>query len=145
MLEPSYEENIEIARKLVEQENFEEMMPRKAFWAPITARRFLDLQGIEGRDDFFSSDLSDDELQERLSHVGDSPDRRVLVQFSGSDEYVPQNVDKRVILDRLCIAMNTKNPVATPLYMEDANHNLSLAQGDGDAFVSKVARLLSTN
>lgn len=145
MLESGYQENIEIARALCSQGKQEEMMPRSAFWAPITARRFLDLQGTEGRDDFFSSDLTDDELQERLSHVGDCANRNILVQFSGSDEYVPESVDKRAILDRLCNAMNSQNPVATPLYLENANHNLSLSQGDGDTFVSKVTELLALN
>jgi len=143
MLEPGYDENIMIARTLVEQGKAEEMMPRSAFWAPITAQRLLDLQGMDGRDDFFSSDLSDAQLKERLSHVGDSANRRVLVQFSGKDEYVPESVDKQVILERLCSAMNVNHQVATPLYLENANHNLSLAQGDGDRFVAKVAELLS--
>lgn len=142
MLKPGYKENIEIARSLVSQGKQDEMMPRKAFWAPITAQRFLDLQGKEGRDDFFSSDLSDDELNERLSHVGDLPDRRVLVQFSGADEYVPFTVDKNATLNRLCNAMNSNNAVATPLYLENANHNLSLEKGDGDTFAAKVAELL---
>ena len=49
-----------------------------------------------GADDFFSSDFSHDELQERLGHVGNTPSlRRCLVAFSGKDEYVPSTVDSR--------------------------------------------------
>ena len=144
MTEPGYFENIETARNLVSQRKANEMMPRCAFWAPITAQRFLDLQDVQGRDDFFSSDLTDEQLRERLSHVGDSAVRKVLVQFSGKDEYVPQSVDKEAILERLCSAMNHGClPVATPLYLKNANHNLSLAQGDGDTFVRNVAEKLS--
>lgn len=145
MLEPGYADNIQTARTLVKDGKQDEMMPRSAFWAPITAQRFLDLQGMEGRDDFFSSDLTDEQLRERLAHVGDFADRRVLVQFSGKDEYVPPSVDKRATLDRLCNAMNTAHSVATSLNLEDANHNLSLAPGDGDTFVAKVAELLVLN
>jgi hypothetical protein len=65
-----------------------------------------------------------------------------LVQFSGADEYVPFTVDKNATLNRLCNAMNSNNAVATPLYLENANHNLSLETGDGDTFAAKVAELL---
>jgi hypothetical protein len=143
MMQPQYAKNIEIARSLVSDEKEMEMMPQSAFWAPITARRFLDLQDINGRDDFFSSDLTDEQLQERLAHVGDVADRQVLVAFSGKDEYVPATVDKKQILERLCRAMNHVHPVATPLFLETANHNLSLGD-DSDRFVHKVADMLGS-
>jgi hypothetical protein len=142
MMQPQYAANIEIARLLVKTQKEMEMMPRSAFWAPITARRFLDLQDTLGRDDLFSSDLTDDQLQERLGHVGNRSDRRVLVALSGKDEYVPDTVDTKKILERLCGAMNCVHPVATPLYLQHANHNLSLGANDGDAFVQNVAEML---
>jgi len=40
----------------------DEMMPRKAFWAPIIVNQFLDLQWKDGADDLFSSGLGDKEL-----------------------------------------------------------------------------------
>jgi hypothetical protein len=134
--------NVEIARSLVKEGKEMEMMPRSAFWAPITARRFLDLQGALGRDDFFSSDLTDAQLEERLSHVGTVSDRRILVAFSGQDEYVPATVDKQLILERLCRAMNQVHPVATPLYLEHGNHNLSSTEKDSDTFIQIVADML---
>ena len=142
MMQPHHAENIEIARSLVKDKKGMEMMPRSAFWAPITARRFLDLHDINGRDDLFSSDLTIDQLQKRLAHVGEVADRQVLVAFSGKDEYVPDTVDKKQILERLCRAMNHIHPVATPLFLEMANHNLSLGDNDGDTFVHKVADML---
>mmetsp|Transcript_11094 Transcript_11094/g.14595 ORF Transcript_11094/g.14595 Transcript_11094/m.14595 type:complete len:133 (-) Transcript_11094:1494-1892(-) len=125
------------------------MMPRSAFWAPITAQRFLDLQDKGGADDFFSSDYTDMELQERLGHVGqqtyESTGLQVLVAFSGADEYVPSTVHTKHLTQRLCDAMNVHcvhRPVATSLYLPTANHNLSQGEGDATTFVAKVKELL---
>ena len=144
MEQPNYEENIQIAKSLEAQGKEMEMMPRSVFWAPITTRRFLDLQDVKGKDDFFSSDLTDNELVDRLSHVGNNScadDLQVLVAFSGEDEYVPKSVDKKRLLERLCTAMNHDRSVATPLYLDNGNHNLSV--GEADLFVAKVAELLN--
>ena len=149
MMQPHYAENTENARSLVKNGKEMEMMPQSAFWAPITARRFLDLHDKNGRDDLFSSDLTNNELQERLAHVGDVADRQVLVAFSGKDEYVPERVDTKQLLERLCRAMNHVHPVATPLFLETANHNLSTGNNNddnnsSDTFVHRVADMLSS-
>ena len=154
MTEPEYADNIQNARELVENGKGDEMMPRCVFWAPITAQRFLDLQDVGGRDDFFSSDFSDAQLRERLGHVGgpSSPGskcRKVLVVYSGADEYVPEHVDTKSLTERLVDAMNGDvrsddkgKKVAESLYLETANHNLSEGPGDAHTFVAKVAELL---
>lgn len=148
MLEKNYKENIEYAQSLVADGKGQEMMPRDVFWAPITASRFLALQEYGGEDDFFSSDLSDDELMERLGHIGDCDDLSLLAAFSGSDEYVPEHVDKDKLLSRLCGAMNHKciekgtSKVAIPLMIETANHNLSAGEGDIETFVQEIEKLL---
>jgi hypothetical protein len=153
MTEPQYKENIQIAKDLLAQGKGDEMMPRSAFWAPITANRFLDLQDIGGADDFFSSDFTDEQLVERLGHVGKyaSHSLKVLVAFSGSDEYVPKHICSKTLTRRMVEAMNhaCKNEpnnkvqeVAGELYLDTGNHNLSEGPGDGDKFVEKVAELL---
>jgi len=48
MAEPHYETNIAHAKKLQAMGQEEEMMPRNAFWAPITAARFLALKDVGG-------------------------------------------------------------------------------------------------
>ena len=54
MMESStYQRNLEMALNWQKQGKEEELMPRQAFWAPITAQRFLDLQQRGGADDFF--------------------------------------------------------------------------------------------
>jgi len=144
----TYKENITHARKLHSMGKEEEMMPRSAFWAPITASRFLSLQDVGGEDDFFSSDFSDDELNLRLGHLGQCGDQnglKTLVAFSGKDEYVPQSVNKGKLLKRLCQAMrnsSSSKDCVIPLMIENGNHNLSNDQGDKDIFVDAVERLL---
>lgn len=144
-----YSEHLCAARSLVEEGNGQEMMPRSAFWAPITAQRFLDLHEKGGMDDFFSSDFTDDELAVKLRHIGKDRNAllRVLVACSGADEYVPSHVDSRALTNRFVAAMNLDcpdgHPVAIGLYLEKGNHNLSLGPEDGESFVKNLARLMN--
>lgn len=148
---------IQHAHDLRENGNEQEMMPRAAFWAPITASRYLDLFDRGGNDDYFSSDLTDAELRQRLGHIGTNGTnlRHCLVAWSGSDEYVPDHVDGEALLQRLCQAMKKKNgddddnsaddqlPKIVPLFIPTGNHNLSSRDGqDGTVFVEKLKGLL---
>jgi hypothetical protein len=132
------------------------MMPRSAFWAPITASRYLSLFDVDGDDDFFSSDLSDDELIDRLGHVRDlgrESGLRALVAFSKRDEYVPESVDKVGLLKRLVKSMNGSDhdedgnvdepAVASGVMLENANHNLSNDERDKELFVELLGKLLA--
>jgi len=144
-----YTEHLRVAQSLVQEWKGQEMMPRSAFWAPITAQRFVDLNEKGGTDDFFSSDFTDEELATKLRHVGrDRNDGlQVLVACSGADEYVPSHVDSRILTNRLVAAMNKDcpegHPVATGLFLETGNHNLSQGPSDGATFVSKLTALLN--
>ena len=140
--------NISHAKSLLSQNKGEEMMPRSAFWAPITASRYLSLFDLNGEDDFFSSDLSDDELYDRLGHVGDvgrETGLHLLAAYSKKDEYVPDSVNKDVLLKRLVSAMNGSDgqkEVAVGIMLENANHNLSEGGSDKEEFVDAVGGLL---
>jgi Protein of unknown function (DUF1749) len=127
--DPDLPKKLQHCQQLVDEGQGNEMVPRNFFWAPITAQRFLDLHSKGGTDDFFSSDFTDDELNNKLSHISDpksapadarvednddgtsssssSPGLQVLVAFSGEDEYVPSHVNKKLLTDRLVNAMNT--------------------------------------
>lgn len=147
MLEANYESNIQHARSLFDGGNGDEMMPRSSFWAPITATRFLSLQDKGGQDDFFSSDFTDEELEEKLSHIGRYQDQglKLLAAFSGADEYVPVHVNKEILLKRMCKAMNAKccddkDPVAVPLMVTHGNHNLAT---DMDTFIDEIGCMMS--
>jgi hypothetical protein len=168
MSQPKYQEHLELAQSLVTEGKGQEMMPRAAFWAPITAQRLLDLQEKGGTDDYFSSDYTDDELCSRLQHVGGGTSAQnsnvednnnnnvlqVLVAYSGADEYAPSHVDKSLLTDRIVSAMNSKcsasasdgkpSQVAQRLFIETGNHNLSKGPGDGKLFVDKLAELFKS-
>jgi pimeloyl-ACP methyl ester carboxylesterase len=107
------------AKGLVDGGMGEEMMPRAAMWAPITARRFLDLATKVGADDFFSSDLTDAELAERLGHLHVP----TLFLFSGADEYVPPHVDAPALGRRFVDACRGKCPLPKAVVVEGANHS----------------------
>jgi len=171
----AYRRNLELARSMQEraaqnvgnnsEEISEEMMPRSAFWAPITASRYLDLHERGGADDYFSSDFDGDELKELLRHVGcESCDydgdrrqhkRKILVVFSGSDEFVPTNVDSELLTKRLVDAMNAdcdnggggndNDPSMLPargLFLPLSNHNLSSNETEQSRFVQAIADVL---
>ena len=96
----------ELASKMISEGRGEEMMPRAAcelFGPPhvISAYRFDSLSRRLGDDDMFSSDLSQDELMQRLGHVH-TP---ALLVASADDEYVPKRVDASKLCHRMADAM----------------------------------------
>jgi hypothetical protein len=148
MTEPNYTKYVTLAQAMIAEGKGQEMMPRDAFWAPITAQRLLDLHLTGGSDDLFSSDFSDAELASRLAHVGvNCPS--TLVVWSGSDEYVPKTVDGTTLMNRLVSAMNSaldgqaSVSAAKGLYLANGNHNLSSGPGDAEVFAAQVCLLLS--
>eukprot|EP00980_Cylindrotheca_fusiformis_P010454 scaffold2322_cov135-Cylindrotheca_fusiformis.AAC.13 len=137
--------HLTMAQSLVAQGKGQEMMPRAAFWAPITAQRFMDLNEKGGADDYFSSDYTDVELAERLEHVGKHEDLQVLVAFSGSDEFVPPHIDKPKHVERLVGAMNGNGGnLAQGMLLPTGNHNLARGPEDRKDFMDKVAELLKS-
>jgi len=112
-------------------------MPRDAFWAPITAERFVSLYGQKADgDSYFCSDLSDAELDARLGHLKEL--EFAVCAYSMADEYVPAYVDRDVVVDRLCKAGGME-----ALKLAGANHNLSLPE-DGGA-VEKLMECIGRN
>ncbi|KAK1418325.1 hypothetical protein QVD17_27468 [Tagetes erecta] len=110
---------IDLASKLISEGRGSELMPREANPdSPITAYRFHSLCAYMGDDDMFSSDLSDDQLKQTLGHMCNTP---CQVIFSMADEYVPDYVDKKALVQRLCRALGGAEKVE----IEWGNHSLS--------------------
>ncbi|XP_023746987.1 UPF0613 protein PB24D3.06c [Lactuca sativa] len=110
---------IDLASKLIAEGRGSDLMPREANPdTPITAYRFHSLCAYMGDDDMFSSDLSDDQLKQRLGHMCNTPSQ---VIFSMADEYVPDYVDKKALAQRLCRALGGAEKVE----IEWGNHSLS--------------------
>jgi pimeloyl-ACP methyl ester carboxylesterase len=110
---------VQLAREMRAQGKGEEMLPRAAMWAPITADRFLDLATKEGLDDFFSSDLSDGELRDRLGHL----DIPTLFLLSGADEYVPLGVNVQTLGERFVKACAGACPLPRAATVVGARHS----------------------
>ncbi|KAF7015628.1 unnamed protein product [Triticum aestivum] len=116
---PETGEMIDLAAKMISAGRGMDLMPREANSdAPITAYRFHSLCAYMGDDDMFSSDLSEDQLKQRLGHMSTT---QCLVIFSMADEYVPEYVDKKALVDRLCRALGDSEKVE----IKWGNHALS--------------------
>ncbi|MQL73788.1 hypothetical protein Taro_006182 [Colocasia esculenta] len=110
---------IDLASSMINDGRGMDLMPRDADpEAPITAYRYHSLCAYMGDDDMFSSDLTDDQLRLRLGHMSNTP---CQVVFSMADEYVPDYVDKKALVERLCKAMGGAEKVE----IEYGNHSLS--------------------
>lgn len=110
---------IDLASTMISEGRGSELMPREADeQSPMTAYRYYSLCAYMGDDDMFSSDLSEDQLKTRLGHMSTVP---CQVIFSMADEYVPEYVDKRALVERLCKAMGGAEKVE----IEWGNHSLS--------------------
>ncbi|CAN6171392.1 unnamed protein product [Urochloa humidicola] len=116
---PETAEMIDLAAKMISEGRGMDLMPREANPdAPITAYRYHSLCSYMGDDDMFSSDLSEDQLRQRLGHMSTT---QCQVIFSMGDEYVPEYVDKKALVDRLCRALGGAEKVE----IEWGNHALS--------------------
>ncbi|KAL0921989.1 hypothetical protein M5K25_005945 [Dendrobium thyrsiflorum] len=116
---PETAEMIDLALSMMNEGRALELMPRQANPdAPITAYRYHSLCAYMGDDDMFSSDLSEDQLRTILGHMSNTP---CQVIFSMADEYVPDYVDKKTLVERLCRAMGGAEKVE----IQHGNHSLS--------------------
>ncbi|ONI28607.1 hypothetical protein PRUPE_1G151200 [Prunus persica] len=110
---------IDLASTMISEGRGSELLPSEADpGAPITAYRYHSLCAYNGDDDLFSSDLTDDQLRLRLGHMANTP---CQVMYSMADEYVPDYVDKKALVQRLCKAMGGAEKVE----IEYGNHSLS--------------------
>lgn len=99
-----YKGSCEFSQKMVDAGDGDEVLPSKViksfFPGPISAKRWLSLASPnhDGDDDYFSSDLSDEQLKKSF---GSLPLRSPLcVLFSGSDEYMPKTLDKAALVQK---------------------------------------------
>ena len=122
----SLHEFAELATKMISEGRGDEVLPRDAcqlFGPPdvITAYRFDSLTRRLADDDMFSSDLSDDELKQKLGHVHVP----ALLVASADDEYVPKSVDPSMLCRRMgdAMAAGVAETVQT-LVLEQGGHGV---------------------
>ncbi|KAK7540263.1 hypothetical protein IWX49DRAFT_196721 [Phyllosticta citricarpa] len=104
--EQGYGECVAAAREFVQQGRGEDILPSRFTKdlvgpAPVCARRCLDLCSPppehRGADDFFSSDLGEERWGEWCGGIAKAK-TPVCFLFGGSDEYVPEFVDKEALV-----------------------------------------------
>jgi hypothetical protein len=139
-----YEESCKVAQEMVDAGDGEEILPSKAsnnfFPAPVSARRWLSLASPnhDGDDDYFSSDLTDDQLTKTF---GKLPSRSPLcILFSGSDEYMPKTLDMAELVKKWIGVVQKgsgKADEGNSGVMEGASHNLN---GNPEAVVQDLVK-----
>lgn len=98
-----YDDSVACARKMITEGRGEDIMPlslTKGFTsqACCSARRWLSLAEVNGDDDYFSSDLSDEQLQTTFGRIPKGV--KLGIFFSGEDQYVPKSVDKKALVEK---------------------------------------------
>ena len=132
------------ASKMIAEGRGEEALPRAAcqlFGPPdvITAYRFDSLTRRLADDDMFSSDLSEDEMKQKLGHVH-TP---ALLIASADDEYVPKTVDVSMLCHRMADAMAAGVArTAECLVLQQGGHGVR-GQDAQARFVDAVARFVA--
>ncbi len=128
-----YEGSCTLAQSMVDAGEGNEILPgksMKSFFgaAPVSAKRWLSLASPnhDGDDDFFSSDLTDEQL---MKTFGKLPKGTPLcIMHSGSDEYVPKDLDKEGLIHRWIGIVKKGDGVVdevNSVVLEGATHNLA--------------------
>lgn len=126
---------IQLAQRLAGQGKLKEVafVATDLDGAPVSAQRWLSLAAKGGEEDFFSSDLSNHELQDALSGLVGLPS---LLICSGDDEYVHPKVKYLEHCDRLAEAIGDTAKVE---FVQGARHSLADHKEQAVALISEFA------
>ncbi|MCJ1465583.1 hypothetical protein MMC07_004202 [Pseudocyphellaria aurata] len=102
-----YENGVKLAREYVDDNRGGDVLPARftgaLFSTPISANRWMSLASPgpdhAGEDDYFSSDFDDERLKRTFGKAGATGTRLSLL-YGGSDQYVPDAVDKGALLGK---------------------------------------------
>lgn len=127
-----YKSTVEMAREWVASGRAQDVLPNSKvttglFGCSMTAYRFLSLASPDkdGDDDYFSSDLVDERLVGSFGSIG--KDTPIMFLFSGSDQHVPESVDKQALVERWTEHVKTGGGVVDEVHggvVPGAHHNL---------------------
>ncbi|KAJ9638800.1 hypothetical protein H2199_006660 [Coniosporium tulheliwenetii] len=137
-----YRSSCSLAREWVLDGRGDEIIPKSAtnntLGAPVTAYRWLSLAAKGGDDDYFSSDLDDQQLKKTFGAL--KPETPVMFLLSGCDEHMPDFVDKDALIARWTSVIKEAGGAVDEEHggvVEDAFHNL---EGDPDEVVEDLIR-----
>lgn len=143
-----WEESLTAVSKLLAEDyngNKDKLVPAHYnshfFDTPISNYRWHSLLAVRGEDDYFSSDLNADDFSKTFGEiVSKATTRQLLVLYSGSDEFVPKDVDKVALVTRFQAA--TDPTVWSPLsgIVEGATHQVDQGSAPG-AEIELITRI----
>lgn len=113
---------------------------------PISADRWLSLVKKGGKEDFFSSDLSDGELKHTFAGLRNSG-KPVLFLMSEKDECIPKHINLPDLTKRFVGAMSGESndqSVVQGQIIKDAGHSVENEQGKEDLIKSVLEFLKRT-
>jgi len=135
---------IAVATKMTEDGGADEIIPsveiNGIFPCPVSAKRWLSLASPyhDGDDDYFSSDLKDEQLMKSFGALPkESP---ICIIFSGADEYMPETVDKEAQITRWTEIARKGNGNVDEVnsgVIDGASHNLD---GNSDEVVASLVK-----
>jgi hypothetical protein len=139
-----YKSSCAAAQAMVDAGDGAEILPSKEtnrlFPCPVSAYRWLSLASPNhvGDDDYFSSDLTDEQL---MKTFGSLPARSPLcILFSDADEYMSKEIDKAALTKKwieITKQGSGKVDEENSVPLEGASHNLS---GNPDEVVAGLVR-----
>ncbi|RVD88315.1 uncharacterized protein DFL_002504 [Arthrobotrys flagrans] len=147
----TYERSWKHAQRLIKSGRGGEIMPaqitKEVFEAPCSAFRWYSLTSpnMDGEDDFFSSDISEETLEGTFGGIvpAETP---LLVVYSGGDEFVPAAVDKEGLVNRwvrVCVKKGVNIDVGNSGVVGKATHNFAgCERGVFEDFLGRVGRFL---
>ncbi|KAK3322133.1 dolichol-phosphate mannosyltransferase [Apodospora peruviana] len=140
------ETSVEWARKMISEGRKDEIMPGDKFLnvfghGPVTAYRWFSLAAKGGDDDYFSSDLSDEELARIWGRL-DRGGARVLIVLSAEDEHVPKSVDIGKVVERWKEAGGSAVSELSG-FIPGANHRVEKPEAQ-EWLANRVARFLES-
>jgi hypothetical protein len=127
-----YKSSCEVAQKMVDAGEGDEIVSTKvtddAFPCPVTAKRWLSLlsPNRDGDDDYFSTDLTDEQLMKSFGSLPAGVP--ICILQSGNDEYMPKSIDKAALIRRWIGIVKKGKGVVNEGYsgvIKGASHNLA--------------------
>lgn len=98
---------------------------------PISADRWLSLVTKGGKEDFFSSDLEANALEDIFAGLRNSK-KPLLFLMSGRDECIPKHVDLSSLTDRFVKAASSESANVRGEILPSAGHSVEDEQGRKD-------------
>lgn len=117
--------------------NLPTSLTENTFSAPISAERWLSFISVKGKDDYFSTDLDDDYLRGNFEKI----DKPLLILHSGSDQFVPKDVDKQAVVDRWHRFLKKEYISKYSGVVKGAVHNIDMTQSEESSERDFLARV----